>query len=49
MEFLKDLSGFLKDRQKYWLVPLIITLLSVGGLMIFAQSSILAPFIYTLF
>ncbi len=49
MELFKDMSGFLNERKKYWLVPLIITLMSVGGLIIFAQGSAIAPFIYTLF
>ncbi len=48
-EFIEDLWGFLKVRKKYWLGPLIVTLVILGGLMIFAQSSAIAPFIYTLF
>jgi hypothetical protein len=46
---LKELWAFLKVRKKFWLLPLVIMLLLLGGLMIFAQSSALAPFIYTLF
>ena len=49
LEFLKDLSAFIKQQQKYWLIPLIVTLVILGGLIVFAQSSALAPFIYTLF
>ncbi len=48
-EFLKDLWGFMKVRKKFWLLPILITLLSLGSLLIFAQGSAMAPFIYTLF
>ncbi len=40
---------FLKQRKKYWLLPIIIVFLILGVLLVFAQSSVLAPFIYTLF
>ena len=49
LDFLKDLWGFLNERKKYWLAPLIITLVLLGALIIFTQGSALAPFIYTLF
>jgi|TARA_B100000315_G_C14347232_1_gene482358 hypothetical protein len=49
MEFLKELLVFLKVRKKLWLAPIIIVMLILGGLLIFAQSSVVAPFIYTLF
>jgi hypothetical protein len=49
MDFLKDLWGFLKVRKKYWLLPIILTLLFFGALMIFAGGSAIAPFIYTIF
>ena len=49
MDFLKDLCGFLKDRKKFWLLPLILIMLMFGALMVFAGGSALAPFIYTLF
>ncbi len=49
IELLKDLWDFLKERKKYWMAPLIITLVVFGALIIFAQSSVIAPFIYTLF
>ena len=39
----------LTRRKKYWLVPLILVLLIMGGLLVIAQGSVLAPFIYTLF
>ena len=41
--------AFLKVRKKLWLLPIIAVLVLVGGLLIFAQSSVLAPFIYTIF
>jgi hypothetical protein len=46
---IQDFWGFLNKRKKYWLAPLIITLVVLGGLMLFAQGSAIAPFIYTLF
>jgi hypothetical protein len=49
MEFLKDLWGFLKDRKKFWLLPLIMILLGFGILIVLAGGSAIAPFIYTLF
>lgn len=49
MDFLKDLWAFLKERKKYWLLPLIVSLVLVGALIILSQASVIAPFIYTLF
>jgi hypothetical protein len=49
MDFLKDLWGFLRQRKKFWLVPLIVILLSFGALVVLASGSAIAPFIYTLF
>ncbi len=49
MEFLKDLWLFLKERKKFWLVPIIVLLLILGLLIVFGGSSAIAPFIYTLF
>lgn len=49
MEFLKDLWGFLRQRKKFWLLPLIMILLTFGVLVVFASGSAIAPFIYTLF
>jgi hypothetical protein len=49
IEILTDLWGFLSERKKFWLLPLIITLVLLGGLIVFSQGSALAPFIYTLF
>lgn len=49
MSLLKELWAFLRERKKFWLLPIVVTMLLFGALMIFAQSSALAPFIYTLF
>jgi hypothetical protein len=46
---LKELWQFLKIRKKFWLLPLILVMLVLGGLMVLAQGSAIAPFIYTLF
>ena len=46
---LRELWGFMKARKKWWLLPTIIVLLLVGVLLVFAQGSALAPFIYTIF
>jgi hypothetical protein len=49
MAFLRELWQFLKARKKFWLLPIILVMLVVGGLLILAQGSAVAPFIYTLF
>ncbi len=49
LELIKDLWAFMRERKKFWLAPIIIVMLLLGGLLIFAQGSAVAPFIYTLF
>jgi hypothetical protein len=49
LELLKDVYDFLKVRKKYWLAPLIITIVLMGSLIIFTQGSVIAPFIYSIF
>ena len=49
MHFLKELWNFLRVRKKLWLAPIILILLIFGGLLVLAQGSVVAPFIYTLF
>jgi hypothetical protein len=49
MEFIKDLWGFLRERKKFWLLPLIVILLTFGALIVLTAGSAIAPFIYTLF
>jgi len=46
MEFLKDIFQFLMERKKWWLLPIIFALLILGLLLIFAESSAVAPFVY---
>ena len=48
-DILKELWSFLKIRKKLWLAPIIFILVLLGGLLILAQGSVVAPFIYTLF
>lgn len=49
MEFIKEFIVFLKQRKKFWLIPIIIIMVLFGLLLIAAQNSVVAPFIYTLF
>jgi uncharacterized protein DUF5989 len=44
-----EVWAFLRVRKKWWLAPLVMFLLLLGGLLVFAQTSVLAPFIYTIF
>ncbi len=48
-ELLTDLWGFMKTRKKFWLAPIILILLLLGVLIVVAEGSAVAPFIYTLF
>jgi hypothetical protein len=49
MAFLKELWAFLRTRKKYWLWPIIVVMALLGVLLVLAQGSAIAPFIYTLF
>ena len=49
LDLLKDVWDFLKVRKKYWLAPLIITIVLMGTLLVFTQGSVVAPFIYSIF
>ena len=49
LDLLKDLWAFLKVLKKFWMAPIIIVLLLLGGLIVLSQGSAVAPFIYTLF
>jgi hypothetical protein len=49
LEFLSDLWAFMRERRKFWLAPIILVIVLLGSLIVFAQGSSLAPFIYTLF
>ena len=48
-EFVLELWAFMKERKKFWLLPIVIVLLLFGGLIVVTQGSAVAPFIYTLF
>ncbi len=49
LDLVKDFWDFLRVRKKYWLAPLIITIVIMGVLIVFTQGSVVAPFIYTIF
>jgi hypothetical protein len=44
-----ELWAFMRERKKLWLLPIVVVLVAVGGLLVFAQGSALAPFIYSIF
>jgi hypothetical protein len=48
-EFIIELWAFMKERKKFWLLPIITVLLCIGALIVLTQGSAVAPFIYTLF
>ncbi len=48
-ELIKDFAGFMSQRKKFWLLPIIIIMLLLGVLIVVAEGSALAPFIYTIF
>ncbi len=49
MELVKDLWLFMRERKKFWLLPIILVMVLLGGLLVLTQGSAVAPFIYTLF
>tara|TARA_X000001036_G_C20638234_1_gene790071 strand:+ start:151 stop:303 length:153 start_codon:yes stop_codon:yes gene_type:complete len=49
IDFIKEFIEFLKDRKKYWLLPIIIVLAMFGVLIVLSQGSAFAPFIYTIY
>jgi hypothetical protein len=48
-EFMRDMWQFMRERKKFWLAPVIVILVLLGALIVLAQGSAVAPFIYTLF
>lgn len=48
-EFLTELWAFMKERKKFWLLPIFMVLLLLGTLIVLTQGSAVAPFVYTLF
>jgi len=49
MSFLKELWAYIRIRKKFWLIPILVVMVILGGLIVLAQGSAVAPFIYTLF
>lgn len=49
MEFFKDFFQYMKMNKKLWLLPIVVTLMMLGGLILVSSQSVVAPFIYTLF
>lgn len=49
LDFIRELWAFLRTRKKFWLMPIVLMMALLGGLLVFAQGSAVAPFIYTLF
>lgn len=49
MSLIRELWDFMRIRKKWWLLPIIVVMFLVGSLLVFAQGSALAPFIYTIF
>ncbi len=46
---MSEIWSYMRVRRKFWLLPIIIMMMLIGGLLVFAQGSALAPFIYTIF
>ena len=49
IELIADLWGFMRERKKFWLAPVLLLFVALGALLVLAQGSVIAPFIYTLF
>jgi hypothetical protein len=49
MSFIREFLRFVFRRKKYWLVPVLLVMLLIGGIIVFSQGSVLAPLIYTIF
>jgi hypothetical protein len=49
LSIIKEFWAFLRERKKWWLAPIVVFLLLLGGILVFAKGSALAPFIYSLF
>jgi len=49
MEFVSQMFRFLQSRRKLWLLPIVVMTVAIGGVLVLAQGSVIAPFIYTLF
>ncbi|MEN9461049.1 MAG: hypothetical protein RIS84_1069 [Pseudomonadota bacterium] len=49
LDLLKDIYLFVRERKKFWLIPIILILVLLGGLLVLTQGSVFTPFIYALF
>lgn len=49
IDLIKDLWGYMREHKKFWLAPIIVVMVLLGGLIVLAKGSAVAPFIYTLF
>lgn len=49
LDLTRDIWDFLKTRKKFWLAPLIITIVLMGALIVVSHGSVIAPFIYSIF
>jgi Family of unknown function (DUF5989) len=49
MSFIAELWAYMRTRKKFWLLPILVVMVILGGLLVLAQGSAVAPFIYTLF
>jgi hypothetical protein len=49
LSFVKELSIFMIQRRKFWLMPIVVMMVLLGGLLLLAEGSVIAPFVYTFF
>jgi hypothetical protein len=49
LSFVKELSIFMIQRRKFWLIPMVVMMVLLGGLLVLAEGSVVAPFVYTFF
>jgi Family of unknown function (DUF5989) len=49
MSFIRELIEFMLARKKYWLIPVVVITVLIGGLIVLTKGSAVAPFIYTIF
>ncbi len=49
MDFLRDIWQYMKERKKFWLLPVILFIVVIGAIVVLAGNSVVAPFIYSLF
>ena len=49
MDFVTEIWRFMRVRKKFWMLPILITMVMLGGLLVLTKGSVIAPFIYTIF